>query len=95
MSAYIIVESNVTNPEQFAEYAKRAPAAVEKFGGKYLVRGGDVVPYEGGWEPPRITVVEFESMEKAKAAFESPEYLEAKKHREGAAEFKVVFVQGV
>ncbi|TSA16504.1 MAG: DUF1330 domain-containing protein [Betaproteobacteria bacterium] len=95
MAAYLVVDIDVTNPAQFEEYKKLAPAAIAKFGGRYLIRGGAYETLEGDWKPQRITVVEFESMEKGKAFYNSPEYQAAIKTRKGAANMKMLLVQGV
>ena len=95
MAAYLVVDIDVTNPTQFEEYKKLAPAAVAKYGGRYLIRGGAYEAVEGDWKPQRLTVVEFESMEKAKAFYQSPEYQLAIKARTGAATMNMLLVQGI
>ena len=95
MAAYLVVDIEVTNPAQFEEYKKLAPAAIARYGGRYLIRGGAYEAIEGNWKPQRITVVEFESMEKAKAFYTSPECQAAIKTREGAANMKMLLVQGI
>lgn len=95
MAAYLVVDIDVTDPAQFEEYKKLAPTAIDKFGGRYLIRGGAYEAIEGDWKPQRLTVVEFESMEKAKAFYNSPEYQMAIKARKGAASMKMLLVQGV
>jgi uncharacterized protein (DUF1330 family) len=95
MAAYLVVDIEVTNPAQFEEYKKLAPAAIARYGGRYLIRGGAYEAIEGDWKPQRITVVEFESMEKAKAFYNSPEYQVAIKARLGAANMKMLLVQGI
>jgi uncharacterized protein (DUF1330 family) len=95
MAAYLVVDIDVTNPAQFEEYKKLAPAAIAKHGGRYLIRGGAYETIEGNWKPQRLTVVEFESMEKAKAFYHSPEYQTAIKTRLGAATMNMLLVQGV
>ena len=92
MAAYLVVDIDVTDPAQFEEYKKLAPVAIGKYGGRYLIRGGAYEVIEGDWKPQRLTVVEFESMEKGKAFYNSPEYTEAKKLREGLAEINVTLV---
>jgi len=67
MSAYVIVEVNVTDAKLYDEYKKLVPATVEKYGGRFAVRGGTVESKEGGWAPARMVVLEFPSMEKARA----------------------------
>jgi uncharacterized protein (DUF1330 family) len=95
MAAYLVVDIEITNPAQFEEYRKLAPAAIAKYGGRYIIRGGAYEVIEGNWKPQRVTVVEFESVERAKAFYNSPEYQTAIKARKGAANMKMLLVQGV
>jgi uncharacterized protein (DUF1330 family) len=95
MAAYLVVDIDVTNPTQFEEYKKLAPAAIAKYGGRYIIRGGAYEVIEGNWKPQRVTVVEFDSMEKGKAFYNSPEYQTAIKARAGAANMRMLLVQGV
>ncbi len=95
MVAYMIVTVDVTDPEQYRQYTDRAPAAIAKFGGRYVARGGRTVTLEGDTESRRVVVVEFPSVEQAEACYASPEYQEAKSHREGAANARFIVVEGV
>ena len=94
MSAYVIAEVNVTDPEQFAEYRTLVPATIEKYGGRFVVRGGAVETKEGGWSPSRIVVLEFPSMEKARSWYHSPEYAPALALRLKSASAKLILVEG-
>jgi len=94
--AYIVVESKISDPEQFKAYMAAAPAIVKAFGGEYLVRGGRIDVLEGTWTPPRMTVLRYPSFEAAKAMYDSPDYVAARKLRAGAAAvFNMVLVEGV
>ena len=95
MAAYLVVDIDISNPAQFEEYKKLAPAAIAKYGGRYVIRGGAYEVLEGNWKPERVTVVEFESMEKGRAFYNSPEYQAAIKARAGAADMKMLLVQGI
>ena len=95
MSAYVIVEVNVTDPEPFAEYRKLVPVTIEKYGGRFVVRGGTVETKEGGWSPARMVVIEFPSMEKARNWYHSPEYAPALALRLKCANAKLILVEGV
>jgi uncharacterized protein (DUF1330 family) len=95
MSAYVLARINVTNPEQYAEYIKRSPAAIAAFGGRFLARGGRTVTIEGPEAEGRIVVLEFDSVEQAVACFQSPLYAEAKQYRLGAAKMHLIAVEGV
>ena len=72
MSAYIIVEIEIIDPVNYEEYKKQAGATVHKYGGKYIVRGGKTEVLEGDWNPKRIVVLEFPTMERAKGATAPP-----------------------
>jgi uncharacterized protein (DUF1330 family) len=93
--AYIIVETDVTDPEQYELYKAASPGAVAAGGGRFLVRGGELAVFEGEWSPTRLVVLEFEDLEAARRFYESDEYQAAKKLREGAAGFNMVAVEGV
>jgi uncharacterized protein (DUF1330 family) len=95
MPAYVIVETDITDPEQYERYKAASPAAIAAGGGRFLVRGGELAVLEGDWQPPRIVLLEFEDLEAAKRWYESRAYQEAKKLREGAASFRAIAVQGV
>jgi uncharacterized protein (DUF1330 family) len=95
MPAYVIVETDVHDPEQYERYKAASPGAVAAGGGRFIVRGGEHVVLEGDWNPTRLVVLEFEDLEAAKRFYDSPEYQEAKALREGAAHLKMVAVQGL
>ncbi len=94
--AYLIVESQITDPEAFKRYMAAAPAVAKAFGGEYLVRGGQMAVLEGDWTPPRLTVLRYPSFDEAKAMYDSPGYVAARQLRQGAtACFNMVLVEGV
>jgi len=95
MPAYVIVETDIHDPEQYEQYKAASPAAVAGGGGRFLVRGGEVAVLEGDWQPTRLGVLEFEDLDAVKRWYVSPEYQAAKKLREGAANLRMVAVQGV
>lgn len=95
MSAYLIANVDIKNAEKFKEYLKATPSIIKKYGGKFLVRGGDFEVYEGDWNPKRLVVVEFESMQKARQFYDSPEYTAVKKTRQDSAYTEWVFVDGL
>jgi uncharacterized protein (DUF1330 family) len=94
MSAYVIVDIEVTDPAGYEEYKKLAPAAVKFYGGKYLARGGPNETLEGNWHTQRLVILEFESMERAKAWLNSPEYAPARALRHKFARSKMIVVEG-
>jgi uncharacterized protein (DUF1330 family) len=95
MAAYIIVETDITDPKQYERYKAASPGAIAAGGGRFLVRGGELAVLEGDWSPKRLVVLEFPDLEAAKAFYESELYTEAKALREGAATLRMVAVEGV
>jgi len=91
---WITLYRSVSNPAALAAYAKVAGPAITDGGGRFLVRGMPAKTYEAGLDQ-RCVVIEFESLEKAIAVYESPEYQAAKKLLEGAVERDVRMVEGV
>jgi len=91
---YVIVRVEVTDQGKWAEYLAKAKIALDKYGGKPIVRGGRVEIIEGSGRP-RNTVLEFPSFEAARGYATSPEYAEAKKLRQGAGTLDMVVVEGV
>jgi uncharacterized protein (DUF1330 family) len=81
MTAYVIVDIDVTNPAAYDEYKKLAPPTVAAYGGKYLARGGRTETLEGEWLPNRLVILEFESVDRAKQWLDSPEYSAIKQLR--------------
>ena len=92
---YLVVESKVSDPAAYENYKKLAAAAIEKHGGRYLVRGGKAEVLEGPWTAPqRLVIVEFDSVELAKEFYDSPEYRAAREARAGAADMNMLVVEG-
>jgi uncharacterized protein (DUF1330 family) len=94
MKAYIIVDVIITDTERYEAYKKLTPASLEKYEGKFIVRGGNTEHLEGEWNPGRIVILEFPSMEKAKAWWSSPEYGPAKSIRQSASLTKMIVAEG-
>jgi len=96
MAAYLLAEASVTDPVAYETYKQLAQTAIAQYGGRYLVRGGASEVLEGGWnKPPRLVIVEFESVEQAKQFYESPEYRAARAARKEAANMNMLVVQGI
>jgi len=95
MPAYLIVETDITDPEQYEQYKAASPGAIAAHGGRFVVRGGETAVLEGDWHPKRLVVVEFDDLEAAKRFYDSPEYQAAMKLREGAASLNMVAVEGI
>jgi len=95
MAAYVIADVEVIDPAAYEEYRKLVPATIEKYGGKYLARGGATEVKEGNWTPARLVILEFASMDQAKRWYGSPEYAPALAIRKRASRSKLVFAEGL
>jgi len=94
MSVYMVLEIVVHDPVTYAKYVERVPAVIEKFGGRYLVRGGQVTPMEGDWNPERIVILEFPSLDSLQEWHQSAEYQELALLRAEATESRAFVVEG-
>lgn len=94
MAVYMILEIEVLDADTYAAYVEQAPATVKQYGGRYLVRGGRVTPLTGGWDPQRIVVIEFPSMEQFHSWLTSPEYSAIALLRERSTKGKAIVVEG-
>lgn len=93
---YVIVDMQISNPEQYKGYMAAAPAAVKAFGGEYLVRGGQHETLEGQWQASRVAMLRFPSYAAARDFYHSEQYRAARAQRAGAtAFFNAVLVEGV
>ncbi len=95
MPAYLIVRANVTDMQQYQAYMKLTPAILEKYGGQFVVRGGEKLVLEGPDSPERIVVVKFDSIDAARRMYASAEYQAAIRVRQGAAEASFIVVEGL
>ncbi len=95
MPAYVIVETDISDPEQYEQYKAASPGAVADGGGRFVVRGGELAVLEGDWHPSRLVVLEFPDLETARRWYESETYQAAKRLREGAARLNMVAVEGI
>ena len=95
MSAYVVVDVHSTDPERAARYRELSGASIERHGGRFLARGGALTVLEGDWKPERLVVIEFASINAARAWFDSDDYRQARAVREGAGVWRMVVVEGV
>ena len=94
MPAYVINDMDVTDAALLEEYKKLYPATVQRFGGRFLARGGATAVIEGDWAPKRLVILEFPSVEQAQAWANSAEYAPAKQVCQRAARSNIVVVDG-
>jgi uncharacterized protein (DUF1330 family) len=93
--AYVVVEFKLTDPEGIKPYAERAEATFKAYGGRLLVRGGTVVPLEGVAPKPRVVIIAFDSLAKARAWYGSPAYAQILPIRLRSGEADTYIVEGV
>ena len=94
MAAYVIVNVDTKHPQEYEHYKDMAEKTVAQYGGRYLVRGGQMKVLEGSWEPTRIVVLEFPSYEKAHEWWHSAEYAPAKQLRQRLSTTDLLIIEG-
>jgi uncharacterized protein (DUF1330 family) len=94
MSAYVIVNVDTKHPQEYERYKEMAQKTVAQYGGRYIVRGGQMSVMEGSWKPTRIVILEFPSYEKAHEWWNSAEYAPAKELRRQLSTSDLLIVDG-
>ena len=94
MAGYVIAQIKINDPEEYSEYVKRNSQTVEKYRGRFLVRGGEMEVLEGECLYPRVVIIEFPSVEAAREWYNSPEYEGPKSIRMATAETNLLLVEG-
>jgi uncharacterized protein (DUF1330 family) len=95
MAAYIMVEIAIHDAQTYERYKQLAPPSIAAYGGRYLVRGGAVEVLEGSWNPPRFVILEFPTVERARAWWSSPEYAPAKALRQACTQTDMILMEGL
>jgi len=95
MAAYVYAEVEIVNPEGYKEYTRVVPGTIAQYGGKFLHRGGNTEALEGDWPQVRRVILEFPSMQAAKAWFESPEYEKPKLMRQANSKGRLLLLEGM
>jgi uncharacterized protein (DUF1330 family) len=93
-SAYILANVDVRDPAAYEEYKRLSTIAMKAHGAEVCVRGGATEVLEGDWTPDRMVLLKFPSKEQAQKFYDSPEYLAARKAREGIATMRMVLIEG-
>jgi uncharacterized protein (DUF1330 family) len=94
MPAYVIADIDVHDAETYRSYTALVPGTLEPFGGRFVVRGGEFEVLEGAWQPHRLVVLEFPSVERARQWYASDEYAAATAIRKRASAGSIVLVAG-
>jgi uncharacterized protein (DUF1330 family) len=95
MVAYVIADNEILDPEKYAEYARLSEPALAKYKGRFLARGGKAETLDGSWEPKRIVIIEFDSVEQARAWVNSEEYRMPRQIKHSASMVRTIVVEGL
>ena len=95
MPAYVIAHIDVKDPARYEDYKKMSPVSIQKFGGRFIARGGKTEVLEGTWQPKRLVLLEFPSIERAREWWASEDYAPAKALRQATSTGDLVVVEGL
>lgn len=95
MPAFVIANITIVDPLRYEDYRRMVPATLVPFGGRFVVRGGQTEVLEGDWRPSRLVLLEFPSIERARAWWNSPEYAEARALRQATSTGTLIILEGV
>lgn len=95
MAAYVIANITIEDPVRYEDYKRMVPGSLAPFGGRFIVRGGNVEALEGSWHPERLVIIEFPSVERARAWWNSREYAEARALRQATSTGTLLLLEGV
>jgi uncharacterized protein (DUF1330 family) len=94
MPAYVIAHIDVKDPVRYEAYKKMSPVSIAKFGGRFIVRGAQAEVLEGTWQPKRLVLLEFPSVERAKEWWASEDYRPAKELRQATSVGDMIVLEG-
>ncbi len=95
MAAFVIANVTIEDPVRYEDYKRMVPGTLASFGGRFVARGGQIDVLEGEWKPNRLVILEFPSVERARAWWNSPEYAEAKALRQATSTGTLIVVEGL
>ena len=94
MPAYLIADVNITDQDTYQTYRTQVPPVLHQYGGRFLVRGGKTETLEGGWQPSRLVVLQFDDLAAARRFYDSKEYQAIIEFRHRAASTRLILVEG-
>jgi uncharacterized protein (DUF1330 family) len=95
MAAYVIFDVEIRDMNQYQHFMQGVKPAIEAVGGRYLARGGSHKVYEGDWQPRRIVVLEFPSVEAFETFYNGSIYRDLKPLRDACSSARLVCVEGL
>lgn len=95
MAAFVIVEIKIHNRELYTSYTQLTPETIAEYNGEFVARGGETIVLEGDWNPKRVVLLKFPSIDRANAWWHSESYSRARKIRQKAASTNMIIVDGI
>lgn len=95
MPAYVIAHIDVKDPVRYEDYKKMSPVSIQKYGGRFIARGGKTEVLEGAWQPKRLVLLEFPSVERAREWWASDDYRPARDLRQATSTGDMIVVEGL
>lgn len=95
MPAYVIAHIDVKDPVRYEDYKKMSPVSIQKYGGRFIARGGKTEVLEGTWQPKRLVLLEFPSVERAREWWASEDYRPARDLRQATSTGDMIVVEGL
>jgi uncharacterized protein (DUF1330 family) len=95
VAAFVIANVTIEDPVRYEDYKRMVPGTLAAFGGRFIARGGQIDVLEGDWKPNRLVILEFPSVERARAWWNSPEYAEARALRQATSTGTLLIVEGL
>ena len=95
MAVYLIAEIEIKDLEMYSRYVEKVPEVIERFGGRYLSQGGSITPLSGNWNPERMILIEFETLEQLQQCFKSTEYQKIAPFRTQSTLSRSIIVEGL
>ena len=95
MPAYVIAHIDVKDPARYEDYKKMSPVSIQMYGGRFIARGGKTEVLEGNWQPKRLVLLEFPSVERAREWWASEDYRPAKELRQATSSGDMIVVEGL
>lgn len=95
MPAYVIAHIDVKDPVRYEDYKKMSPVSIQKYGGRFIARGGKTEVLEGTWQPKRLVLLEFPTVERAREWWASEDYRPARDLRQATSTGDMIVVEGL
>ncbi len=95
MSAYVITDVEITDPDLFGEFFERVTGTVESHGGKFVARGGEIEVIMGEWTPKRLAILEFDNVQQVHTWLNSPEFVALGDILSRSSNINMVVVEGL